>query len=383
MKKLLTIVLILNLASAVVSGQTTIQGSFDHDGITRDYLLYVPAVYSHAKPAPLVINLHGSGSNALEQLNYSNFIPVADTAGFLVVQPNAIIDQDGLSNWNAFGNNPVDDFGFMSALIDTLAVSYSIDQARVYSTGMSMGGVMSYSLACFLSNRIAAIASVTGSMTPSTLNTCNPSRQVPMMQIHGTHDTYVPYNGNSWLVGIQNLINFWVSHNGCSTTPIVTQIPDIDTTDGCTAVHFLYPDGFNGATVEFYRVNMGGHTWPGAIWPLVHLNLGATNMDFNANAEVWRFLSQFDINGLITGIENPKPPSPQARIWPNPSSGLVNIMLEKEGEGIIAIYNTLGQLLDFRQTDGKHFTAELPACGMYMVVISQDGQQASHKVICK
>ena len=378
MKKLFSIFLLLNILSAAVSGQTTIQGSFDHDSISRNYLLYVPAAYSSAKPAPLVINLHGYGSNATEQMLYSNFMPVADTAGFLVVHPNGTLDAYSTTHWNTFGLSSVDDVGFLSALIDTVAVSYSIDKDRVYSTGMSNGGFMSYSLACSLSSRIAAIASVTGTMTNNNLSACNPSRHVPVMQIHGTADATVPYNGNVLFVSVQNIIDFWVSQNGCSTTPVVTQVPDIDTTDGCTAVHYLYPDGNNGTTVELYKIDDGGHTWPGA-----PVTIGVTNMDFNASAEIWRFFRQYDINGLIAVTENQKPLLPQVRIWPNPSSGIINIMLADESEGKIAIYNTLGQLLDFRPIDRKHFMIDLPSDGMFMVLLSQNRIQSTHKVICK
>lgn len=377
MKKLFSIVLLLNLASVVVSGQTTIQGSFDHDSITRNYLLYVPAAYSHATSVPLVINLHGYGSNAMEQMFYSNFMPVADTAGFLVVHPNGTLDQNSSTHWNAFGLAYVDDIGFLSALIDTLAVSYSINKDRVYSTGMSNGGFMSYSLACFLSSRIAAIASVTGTMTQNILSACNPSRQVPVMQIHGTADASVPYTGNSLFASVQNIIDFWVSQNGCSTTPVVTQVPDIDTTDGCTAVHYLYPDGFNGTTVELYKIDDGGHTWPGA-----PVTIGVTNMDFNASAEIWRFFRQYDINGLITGTENQKPLQPQARIWPNPSSGIINIMLADESEGKIAVYNTLGQLLDIVSIESRNHALDLPSGGLFLVIVSQNGIQSTYKVIC-
>src|SRR5258706_3847373 len=143
-----------------LSGQQTINGTIMHDGLQRDYILYVPASYVPGTPAPLVLNFHGYTSNAFEQMFYGDFRPIADTAGFLIVHPNGTVDQLGNQHWNVgWGTSTVDDVGFTNALIDSLSAQYDINQDRVYSTGMSNGGFMSYKLACDLSNRIAAIAS--------------------------------------------------------------------------------------------------------------------------------------------------------------------------------------------------------------------------------
>ncbi len=112
---------------------------------------------------------------------------VADTAGIVVVYPNGIDE-----TWNVSSTTGTDDVGFISALIDTVDYQYSIDLNRVFATGMSMGGFMSYRLACELSERIAAIASVTGLQA---FYPCNPNRPVPILQFHGTADPVVPYAG--------------------------------------------------------------------------------------------------------------------------------------------------------------------------------------------
>lgn len=290
-----SILFILAFFNAAI-GQTTISGSFSHGGLQRTYRVYVPSAYNSAVATPLIINLHGYGSNNFEQELYSNFSPIADTAGFIIVHPNGTPDFSNTLHWNTFGTSNVDDVGFISALIDTLAGSFNIDLSRVYATGMSNGGFMSFQLACQLGNRIAAIASVTGTMTNVNLGACQPSRPLAIMQIHGTADATVPYNGNFFFAPVQNVLNFWIGFNGTSTTPIIFPVPDINPNDGCTAERYTYSGGTNGTTVVHYKVIGGGHSWPGA-----PININITNMDFSASAEIWRFFKQFNLNGLISG----------------------------------------------------------------------------------
>ena len=179
---IITTLLFLNISYS----QQTINGSITHGGLTRTYILYVPASYSAGTPAPLVFNFHGYTSNATEQMFYGDFRPIADTAGFLLIHPMGTLDGSGQPYWNSGWGGTVDDIGFTSALIDSLSLTYSINQDRVFSTGMSNGGFMSYTLACELSDRIAAIASVTGAMNLNQSSTCNASHQMPVMEIHGT-----------------------------------------------------------------------------------------------------------------------------------------------------------------------------------------------------
>ena len=300
MRTIATTIFLFTLGWA--SAQTTILGNIQSGGLTRDYRLYVPAAYTGTSPVPLVLNLHGYTSSALEQEFYSLFQPIADTANFLVVHPNGTFDNNGNRFWNALGpGSNVDDVGFLSKLIDSLRLTYNIDTDRIYSTGMSNGGFMSYLLACELPDRIAAIASVTGTMNTLNLNNCKPQRPVPVMEIHGTADNVVPYNGAplSGFTSVPNVVSFWVSNNNCNPTPILTPVPNTNTNDGCTAEHYLYTGGENGSTVEHYKIIGGGHTWPGAL-----INIGVTNQDFSASKEIWRFFSQYRLN-ILTDIAEP------------------------------------------------------------------------------
>jgi len=299
MKKILITFFCLPLLTLA---QQTINASINHGGITRDYILYVPPSYSAVTEVPLVFNFHGYTSNATEQMYYGDFRTIADTEGFIIVHPEGTLDNSGVTHWNVgWGGSTVNDINFTSTLIDSIASEYSINLDRVYSTGMSNGGFMSYQLACELSDRIAAIASVTGSMNLGWFNSCNPSHPMPVMEIHGTLDPTVSYNASIFTESIPNIMDFWVNFNNCNNTAIVTNIPNANTADGCTAEHQIWENGSNGVAVEHYKIIDGEHSWPGALFPN-----GVTNQDINAAEKIWEFFNKYDINGLIlpTNIKN-------------------------------------------------------------------------------
>ena len=299
MKKLLLILII----PFMLKSQEVIESSILHNDLTRSYILYIPDSYSETTTTSLVLNLHGYTSNAGQQMIYSNFYPIADEEGFILVHPEGTVDDNGFQFWNSNGTSQliseVDDINFLSALIDTIVSEYNINTDRVYSMGMSNGGFMSYELACQLSDKIAAIASVTGSMNQSQITSCNPERPIPVMQIHGTSDPTVLYDGNPlWgITSVDDVISYWVDFNDCNIEPIVNYVEDINTFDLCTTEHYLYENGANGSSVELYKVINGGHTWPGALIPLVGNN---TNQDFDASEKIWEFFNKYDINGLIS-----------------------------------------------------------------------------------
>lgn len=318
---LLTLFILTAVASSF--SQQTINGSITHGGLTRTYILYVPATYSAASPAPLVFNFHGYTSNATAQMFYGDFRPIADTAGFLVVHPMGTLDGSSQPYWNSGWGGPVDDIGFTAALIDSLSLDYSINPERVYSTGMSNGGFMSYTLACELSDRIAAIASVTGAMNLNQSSTCNATHQMPVMEIHGTSDGTVAYNGSSWIEATSNTLNYWAMFNNCSIPAIMTAVPNTNTVDGCTAEHYVYQNGTNGVEVEHYKIIGGGHTWPNA-----PITSGVTNRDIDASTKIWEFFMQYDINGRIgyNSITDLAFDNLTINVYPNPSS--TNLIIE-------------------------------------------------------
>ena len=271
--------------------QQTLNQSIFHDNLKRDYIIHIPSSYDNETPVPLVLCFHGYGGSP-SGISYTNFNYVSDTASFIVVYPQGTLFK-GKSHWNVGGwtlGSNIDDVGFISSLLDSLSESYNINQSRIYSTGMSNGGYMSFLLACQLSERIAAIASVTGSMTPQTYNLCNPQRPIPVLQIHGTKDRKVPYKGNpKWTLSINKVLEYWINYNNCDTIPSEMSFPDINISDRSHVSRLTWLSGDNSVVTDHIIVHGGGHDWFG-VWG---------NMDIHSSAEIWRFFSKYDIHGQI------------------------------------------------------------------------------------
>lgn len=271
----------------VAPGTQTIQLS--SGGRSRSARLHVPANYDPRAGYPLVLSFHGFSSADWQQEILTNMNSRADARGVLVAYPSGVV-----TSWNA-GDccgtawlDAVDDVQFVRDLLDTLERDYCVDPKRIYATGMSNGGFLSHRLACELSERIAAIAPVAGvlGIPPEE---CQPTRPVPVLQIHGTEDPLVPYNGgtailNNLGVGIvfrsvADTMQFWQTHNGCSTFSEVFY-QNGDTT--CEA----WGDCSDGAQTALCTVEGGGHTWPSGL-PVPFL--GKTTRDLDATETMLDF----------------------------------------------------------------------------------------------
>jgi polyhydroxybutyrate depolymerase len=361
--------------------QQTINASITNSGIQRDYILYVPANYTGTAAVPLLLNFHGLTSNATQQMFYGDFRSIADTAGFIIVHPEGTLDNNGDTHFNVgWGASTVDDVAFSSALIDFISAQYNINQDRVYSTGMSNGGFMSFKLACELSDRIAGIASVTGSILPLTLSNCNALHSTPIMQIHGTNDGSVPYNGGAgWTEPIGSLVDYWASFNNCTVTPVIENMPNISIIDGSTVEKISCLNGYNCTEVIHFKITNGGHTWPGSVIPL-----SATNYDINASIEVWNFLSKYDINGLIScgnvGVKEETLNS-DLFVYPNPAEDKLQIDgLDKitDLRKLVITDLTGAVLISIKNADNGIDIAEL-SCGFYLLHIEHATGRCSIK----
>jgi polyhydroxybutyrate depolymerase len=346
-----------------VSGQ---EFSLIHDGLTRTYRLHLPSNYNPDSLYPLIVNMHGLGSNALEQEIYTAFNNVGDTAGVILAYPNGIN-----GTWNVSSGTGTDDVGFISALIDTLNYQYKVDLNRVYATGMSMGGFMSYRLACELSDRIAAIASVTGLQA---FYPCDPDRPVPIAHFHGTADPVVPYSG------VPATISGWVSHNLCPTDPVITDLPDIDTNDNSTVTVYYYGPCEDSTEVILYSIINGGHTWPGA-----SIIIGITNQDINASNEIWNFFKKFTLQGSTGIYDFAGDREITCNFYPNPVHGLVTVELETEpaDDFYFRIFDLTGKMvLEKRIMSFGRFILDcsMIAPGFYVAVVS-NGKIKSHQKI--
>jgi len=254
-----------------------------HNGLERKYVIYTPQSYDGISKLPLLLNFHGFGGQAGDHLLYTNMRSIADSENFILVYPQGT-DLDGSSHWNAAlpgGDNKsdVDDLGFIEALINKLNNDNLIDLKKVYSVGYSNGGMMSYALACYKSNLIAAIGSVSGYMLQN--DECTPSRPIPLIKLHGTTDYY---DGGGVYNSVDSVLNFWVNFNNTDLDPIIHNIDD----NGTSIISYKYKNGDNNVSVEHYKIIDGQHVW--------------FSNDFNGKNTgqlIWDFVSQYDINGLI------------------------------------------------------------------------------------
>ncbi len=361
-----------------INAQQTIADTMMHDGETRSYIIYIPANYTGNAPVPLLFNFHGRTGTATQQMNWCDFRPIADTAGFIIVHPQGLLF-NGVTCWNVGGEGftlgmTTDDIGFTEAMIDTIAGQYNIDLTRVYSTGYSNGGFFSFELACQLGYNIAAIASVGGSMTPETLANCNPQHPTPVLQIHGTDDTIVPYDGVSWSEPVTTAISYWVNYNNTASIPIVTVVPDINTSDSSTVEHYIYQNGDSCTSVEHYKVIDGGHDWPGS-WG---------NMDINSSSLIWSFVSQYDINGKIgsapIGMNENISELILFQVFPNPSNGQFTIFLPDDNTELI-ITDMLGRQIINTRTSENTVNLQIDTKGVYLVYIRTKQGITTRKLI--
>jgi polyhydroxybutyrate depolymerase len=300
----------------------------------RSYTLYTPKSYAPGKKLPLVYVLHGFTQTAADISRYSAFNPLADSFGFFAVYPSGI--SNGWNTNSGFpGGSTADDVGFIRILTDSLIARYGIDADRVYSCGFSAGGFMSHRIACELSDRIAAIASVAGTMSDAAFKACNPGRAVPVLHIHGTSDLVVAYNGGLSNISADKLMQFWVNKAACNQTPMKINIPD-RVQEGSTAQWQRYGPCNQSLEMAHIAVNSGGHTWPGSS----NSGVGTTNMDFSASADIWQFFSRFSLRGPITNIENLKATTDPALVW---NGSQIQVKPASAVEATIALYDLSGR----------------------------------------
>ncbi|PQJ22916.1 PHB depolymerase family esterase [Tenacibaculum sp. SG-28] len=259
-----------------------------HDGVARKYLLYLPKGYTSSTVFPVVFNFHGFGSTAEEHMTYADMRSLADKENFILLYPEGTL-LNGATHWNAgldTSNNKsdADDFGFVASLLSELSDNYSIDSKRIYACGYSNGGFFSYALACYLSDKIAAVGSVSGTMLEETYRECNPSHPTPVINIHGTSDVIVPYQGGNGLKAIPDVITYWVNFNGIENNPEINS----QLNNGTTTEQYIYSDSTTQISVVHYKIIGGGHVW-------FDMNFNG----FNTNDLLWNFLSAYNLDGFI------------------------------------------------------------------------------------
>jgi polyhydroxybutyrate depolymerase len=259
---------------ALFSGCISSEGEYImHDGRKRTYKVHHPTGYNSLEKYPLIIVLHGGMGNSEHIEGVTGMSEKADEEGFIVVYPNGT-SLSGLHTWNAgfccgyAYETDVDDVGFIRALIEKLDKTLQIDTERIFVTGFSNGGMLTYRIGSELSDIIAAIAPVAAAIggratEESPLWTIpNPEYPVPVITFMGMEDTAVPYEGGESQVGaysylsVNESISFWIEHNNCST------IPQTTVSENGNIIIDMYNSDDN-YDVILYTIVDGRHAWPG------------------------------------------------------------------------------------------------------------------------
>lgn len=325
------IILVLCLLLLAFGGKEHFAAAKDIDGVIqvgdleRTYHVHLPTSYDEKVQYPLVIALHGAGGQGNRMSILTGFSRLGDQENFIVVYP------DGYKHLWTVGwmdsqnqTSKVDDISFIREMINDLSSKYTIDQNRIYATGMSMGGMFSHRLAIQLSDRIAAIAPVSGTM-PKRLALQTPSAKMPVLMIHGTGDPIVPYEGghvgpqkrpqgnkiDTTNLSVMDSANYWAKNNGCQLKPVMEKLTDDVSNNSSEVMIAHYKDTHGINDVWVYTVKDGGHTWPrmgttdkvsvdsGEIHDGIHLKFRRFRQGAGLNSKESEASSEFDAAKVI------------------------------------------------------------------------------------
>lgn len=280
---------------ALYAGGRTLSGFVTQNGHKRPYLIHLPPSYDGRRKLPMIIVLHGGGGNYHYAMKMTGMNTEADKESFIVVYPNGSGRLGRfIRTWNAGDccgyahKHKVDDIAFLNYLIDYFSTHYAVDREKVSLVGFSNGAMLAYEAGCQLADKLAAIASVGGSMTG---REPEPSRPLSVIIIHGQRDRHVPYYGGvgklaKWgfpvnKESVSYAVNFWVKQDGCSKQPQRSEQGNV--------ISELYAGGKEGSTVAVYTIKDAGHSWPGGTraWYLAD----RPTKELSATEVIWQFVS--------------------------------------------------------------------------------------------
>ena len=298
MIQLILLILLLSSCSVSVRADSN-RIEFEHGGVQRGFHLYVPASLSVSASAPLVVALHGRGSDGTRMQALSELNIRADQYDFVVAYPDALggtwFYPRGLAG---FGEEP-DDTAFLLAVIDKLIDEQGVDAGRVYVTGISNGGFMAQRLACDAPGRIAAMASVAATGFAEMEFACTQDTPVAAMFIHGTEDQLVPWEGRvikntdgsiqTVTYTMSQTLSLWSDYNGCEGNLSHGEIPASGKSPGTRVTIIATDPCRRGSEVILVSVLGGGHNWPGVNDVIPERIAGRVNLDFHASDEIIKF----------------------------------------------------------------------------------------------
>ena len=252
--------------------------SMMYDNENREYLIYIPQDYNNNNsPMPILFAFHGFGGYNQYFINTADFRSLADQFNFIAVYPQGLVCGDG-TTWNTNppgGDNKCsqDDIGFFGALLYEISGNYNIDASKVFLTGYSNGADFSYSMACYQSSLVTAIAPVSGLMPMNNSSECQPSHATSLMIFNGTNDFSRPYNGIAgYMMGVDQTVAYWSQYNNTDSSPQTNFEGQIE--------NYTYLNGDNDTIVDLFKIVNGDHDW--------------FNLSYNGNSMeelMWNFFS--------------------------------------------------------------------------------------------
>jgi polyhydroxybutyrate depolymerase len=328
------------LAAFALPATAQVNGTITHNGITRNHITYVPAGYVPGTAVPLVFVMHGFTQSAQAIMNATGFNDLAEQEGFIVAYPNGV--NNGWNTNSPFpGGSTADDVGYIGALRDTLIAQFSIDTTRIYACGFSAGGYMSHKLGCESPKCFAAIASVSGTINTGAVGACAPQHTPGVLQIHGTSDLIVNYNGSIFSgLGVQDVLDLWTANLVCTTPPVITPF-------NATVEQQVYAPCTGGTSVVHYKIDGGGHTWP-------------TGASFNATNIIWDFFQGFTCGDISTQVVDRLVPPLSA--WPNPAEDLV-VLEGIDAPASFVLVDAMGRTVRTGRTPGGRTVIALNGLG--------------------
>lgn len=312
--KLLLLTVITFVTTAIFAQQTNETISIGPEN--RTYVRYLPVGFDISESLPVVFVLHGLGDIATNMAGVGTN-NIADTARFIAIYPQGTLNSFGSNAWNngTLLASTSDDIGFINALIDNMINFHNVDPARVYVTGFSMGGIMSYHLACALNDRIAAIASMSGTMSTGDIASCVPTYKTPVMHVHGTADATVPYDSGALpsLSLVPQTMAFWEGVHTCSPVPDSTQLPDT-ASDGITVDRFVWTGCTPNESLELWRMNGADHVY-----------MSEPSNDFTEANEIWRFFLQWSHSNPAAASTSEIEGQFNVSVFPNPAKESITV----------------------------------------------------------
>ncbi|QDS89508.1 Esterase PHB depolymerase [Rosistilla ulvae] len=306
------------------AAQTGVSATFEHQGRPREYRLHVPEGLEPGDPVPLLVCLHGGGSNS-RVASAMGFSKLADRKKFIVAYPNAIE-----KHWNDGRDSPmfadqddkVDDVDFIMKIVQRIRRSHSIDANRIFATGVSNGGFMTQRLAMEKPETFSAVAVCIATMGEAISQRFDPALPVSVLYLNGTEDPLVPYDGGpvgkglgprlnrvagnpiaprGLAISTDDAVQLWVERNKTASEPTVKKLADKNQEDRSYIEYYHWDGGQRGTVVGLYKVVGGGHALPGGRQYYPVKVIGRPNQDAQGPELVWDFL-----------IQHPRQPKPSS-----------------------------------------------------------------------